>query len=349
MKRLLAFILCFVMTAALILTFTSCGGEKILVGISMPNSDSQQKWVVEGDLIKKGLEKSGYKVDLQYGDDTFATQMLQIESMIKAGVKALVITPADTNSLKTILEEAAKAEIFVILHDRMVMDVPYVTAFNTYNNVYVGALQAAYIIAALELETTDTVFNMEIFSGSGDDINASQVYSGSQSLLGKYIDSGRLNIVSGQRELETSIADWSRQGAYDRMKQLLETHYQDKEIHAVLAANDDIALGVIDALDEAGKTYPIIITGEGAKVDSIKSIIAGKQTMSVFKDPITLCNRTVTMADQILKGDKVDTTTVSNNGAKEIPTYETPLSIADIVSYKEVLIESGLFKESDFQ
>ena len=350
MKRLLAIILCLILAVTSVLTFTACSGEKTAVGISMPTEDSRQRWVNEGNLIKKGLEEAGYKVDLKYSDNTFATQMMQIESMINAGVKAIVITPVDSNSLKTILEEAARAEVFVILHDRIIKDVPYITAYSTYNNIHVGTFQAAYIIAALKLEETDSVFNMEIFSGPADDESAYQIYMGSTSLLGQYISKGSLNIVSGQKEhIDTAVADWSRQGAYERMKQLLETHYKDKDIHAVLVANDTLAAGVIDALDEAGKSYPIVITGHSMDASSTKNIIDGKQTMSVFKDPVSLTNRTVLLAGQILSGAEFETTTVSNNGAKDIPTYESLLSIVDIVSYKEVLIDSGLYMESDFE
>ena len=350
MKRLLAFILCFILAVTYVFTLTACNGDKILVGISMPTDDPGQRWADEGDLIKKGLEKAGYKVDLKYSDNTFATQMMQIDSMISAGVKAIVLTPVDSNSLKTVLETAAKAEIFVILHDRIVKDVPYITAYSTYNNVHVGTFQAAYMIAALKLEESDSVFNMEIFSGPVNDENAYQIYMGSTALLAQYISGGKLNIVSGDTaHADTAIAGWSRQGAYERMKQLLETHYKDKDIHAVLVADDTLAAGVIDALDEAGKSYPIVITGHSADASSTKNIIAGKQTMSIFKSPVILADRTVLLVDQILSGSEVETTIVTNNGAKEIPTYESPLSIVDIVSYKELLIDSGLYSESDFQ
>lgn len=347
MKRLLPLILCFAMLFAV----TACGGEKTLVGISMPTDDSSQRWLNEGELIKKGLEKSGYKVDLQYADNTYPTQMKQIEDMIKSGVKAIVITPADSNTLKTILETAAKAEIFVILHDRVIYETPYITAMSTFNSLHIGAWQAAYLIAALELETSgDSVFNMEIFSGPEEDISASQIYSGGMALLGSFVANGKLKIVSGQVDYpDTAISNWDRQSAYERMKNLLATYYTDKELHAVFAGNDELAAGIIDALDEAGKSYPIIITGEGAEPYAVKNILDGKQTVSIFKDPRLISNRTVTLVDQILSGKEVETNTTADNGSKRIPTYENELSIVDIVSYKEILIDSGYYKESDFK
>ena len=334
----------------MIFAFTACGGEKISVGVSMPTDDAGERWLNEGALIKNGLEKAGYKVDLQYSDNTFATQMMQIEAMIRAGVKAIVITAVDPYTLKTVLEEAARAEVFIILHDRMINDVPYITAYSTFNNMHIGALQAAYMIAKLELETTESKFNLEIFSGPADDFNAYQIYVSANSIIGQYLNSGALNIVSGQREYgDTALADWSRQSAYDRMKQLLETEYKDKELDAVLAASDEIAAGIIDAFNDAGRAYPTVITGQGTNAAAVKNIIDGKQTMSVFKNTKALSDRTVVLVDQILSGDHVETTTVSNNGTKEIPTYETLLSIVDSVSYKELLVESGLYKESDFK
>lgn len=347
MKKIFLFIICF----AIVLAITACdNGEKILVGVSMPTADSSDRWGREGELIKAGLKKAGYDVDLQYGDNTFATQMLQIENMINAGVKALVITAVDSNTLKTILQTAAKAEIFVILHDRMIYDTPYITAFSTYNDMYIGAWQASYIIAALELDSTNSKFNMEIFSGPEDDECAYMTYSGAVAILGAYIDDGKLNVVSGQRNFEdTNIKGWDRTVAYERMKSLLETYYKTEDIDVVLAGSDSIAAGIIDALDEAGKSYPIIITGQNAETYGVKNIIDGKQTMSVFKDYKTIADRTVTLVDQILRGVEVETNRIADNGSKEIPTYESPLSIVDIVSYKEVLIDSGYYKASDFE
>lgn len=336
---------------AILLIFMSCdNGDKILVGVSMPTADEQQRWVREGELIKDGLKKAGYDVDLQYGDNTFPTQMKQIENMIRAGVKALIITPADSNTLKTILEQAAKAEIFVILHDRIIFDTPYITALSTYNDNHVGALQAGYMIEALELEHTDRILNMEIFSGDYNDYHSFQAYAGAFSLLNKYIYENKLNIVSGQQEFEDTITvGSSREKAYERMKELLETHYIDKDIHAVYAFNDAIASGVIDALDEVGKPYPVIITGQDANPNAIKNILDGKQTVSIFKDPKIISDRTVKLTDQILKGEEFETNTVSDNNSKTIPTYINPLSIVDKVSYKELLIETGYYKESDFK
>lgn len=347
MKRFLILISCL----AILLIFTACdSGDKVLVGVSMPTADENQRWAREGELIKDGLKKAGYDVDIQYGDNTFYTQMKHIENMIRAGVQALIITPADSNTLKTILEEAAKAEIFVILHDRIIFDTPYITALSTYNDNHVGALQAGYMIEALELEDTDRILNMEILSGDYDDYHAYQAYAGALSLLNKYIYEDKLNVVSGQQEFEDTVTiGATSENAYERMKELLATYYTDKDIHAVYAFNDAIASGVIDALDEAGKPYPVIITGQDADPNAVANILDGKQTVSIFKDPIIIAERTVKLTDQILKGEEFETNTVSENNSKSIPTYINPLSIVDKVSYRELLIETGYYKESDFK
>ena len=80
---------------------------------------------------------------------------------------------------------------------------------------------------------------------------------------------------------------------------------------------------------------------------SVKSIIAGEQTSTVFKDTRTLAKRAVTIADAILKGEKpeVNDEKTYDNGVKVVPSYlEVPVAV-DKENYKKELIDSGYYTE----
>ena len=104
-------------------------GSGQLVGVAMPTKSSE-RWIQDGDAVKEQLEAEGYKVDLQYAEDDIPTQVSQIENMITKGAEALIIASIDGTTLTQVLQDAADAEIPVILLDRTVdaSDDLYMTA-----------------------------------------------------------------------------------------------------------------------------------------------------------------------------------------------------------------------------
>jgi putative multiple sugar transport system substrate-binding protein len=90
-----------------------------------------------------------------------------------------------------------------------------------------------------------------------------------------------------------------------------------------------------------------IVTGQDAEVASVKSIIAGEQTSTVFKDTRVLAKRAVTIVDAILKGKKPevnDTKTYKSKDGTVIPTYQEVPVLVDITNYKQQVIDSGYIK-----
>ncbi|WP_217608771.1 substrate-binding domain-containing protein, partial [Bacillus sp. GbtcB15] len=90
------------------------GESKGFIGISMPTKSSE-RWVKDGENMKKMFEELGYQTDLQYAEDIIENQTAQIENMITKGVDVLVIAPIDDRSgLSSVLERANKRGIKVI-------------------------------------------------------------------------------------------------------------------------------------------------------------------------------------------------------------------------------------------
>jgi putative multiple sugar transport system substrate-binding protein len=117
------------LSASLALTLAACGGEgaggsggaggggeaeDLTIGVSMPTQTSE-RWIADGDNVKEQLEERGYTVDLQYANDDIPTQSQQIDSMITAGVDALIIAAIDGTALSSQLQAAAAADIPVDL------------------------------------------------------------------------------------------------------------------------------------------------------------------------------------------------------------------------------------------
>ena len=328
----------------------TAGGGK--VGVAMPTKDLQ-RWNQDGANMKSELEAAGYEVDLQYAANDIATQVSQIENMINSGCSMLVIASIDGDSLGTVLEMAKEAGIPVIAYDRLIMNSDAVSYYATFDNYMVGTIQGQYIKDQLDLDNAAGPFNIELTTGDPGDNNARFFFGGAMDVLQPYIDSGKLVVKSGQTAFEeVATANWATDAAQARMDAIIAANYSDGTVmHAALCSNDSTALGVANSL-EANYTgeWPII-TGQDCDIASVKNILDGKQSRSIFKDTRTLASKVVEMVDAIMKGGEapINDTETYDNGTGIIPSYLCEPVFADINNYKELLIDSGYYTEADLQ
>lgn len=355
MKKVLVIVL---VLALMMGVMAGCSGGKDegkTVGVLMP-TQSLQRWNQDGANMKAQLEAKGFEVDLQYADNKVALQVEQIENMITKGADVLVIASIDGGALTGVLAEAAKDGIKVIAYDRLIMDSPDVDYYATFDNYKVGVIQGSFIIDEMNLATEKGPFNLEVFGGSPDDNNAYFFNGGAMDTLKPYIDSGVLVINSGQTDMSViAIQDWSPANAQDRMDNLLTANYADKNIDVVLSPNDSLAQGIVASLKSSGygsadKPFPVL-TGQDCDKTNVKMMIAGEQSMSVFKDTRTLAAKVVEMVTAILNETTVpvnDTETYDNN-VKTVPSFLCDPVFASIDNYKELLLDSGYYTEDDLK
>ena len=322
------------------------------VGVAMPTKDLQ-RWNQDGENMKKLLEEAGYEVDLQYASNDIATQVSQIENMISSGCQVLVIASIEGDSLGTVLEQAKENNIPVIAYDRLIMNSDAVTYYATFDNKLVGIKQGQYIEQQLGLASGAGPFNIELITGDPGDNNARFFFGGAMEVLQPYIDNGQLVVRSGQTDFETcATANWATENAQNRFDAIISAYYSDgTTLDAVMASNDSTAQGVTTSLENNYTgTWPII-TGQDCDIVSVQNMIAGKQSMSIFKDTRTLAAKTVEMVDAILKGGEapVNDKETYDNGTGIIPSYLCEPVFADINNYKELLIDSGYYTEDQLK
>ena len=327
------------------------------IGILMPTKSSE-RWINDGNDMVEELQKLGYKTDLQYAEDVVETQVSQAENLITKGVDCLVIANIDGESLTDVCQKAHDAGVPVVAYDRLIKNTEYVDYYISFDNTLVGVQIGEYIEEALDLKNeSGKSYNIELFAGSPDDNNAHMLYDGAMSVLQQYIDNGSLDVVSGQTNFETVCTlRWDGALAQSRMENILTANYSSgKKIDAIFSSYDGLSRGIVEALRSVGygsadHQWPII-TGQDAETATIKSIIAGEQTQTIFKDTRVLAAQAVKTVEALLKGEEVEVndTETYENGVKVVPSYLcTPISV-DVNNYKEVLVDSGYVTESELK
>ena len=331
---------------------TETSTDKIKVGVAMPTKDLQ-RWVQDGENMQSKLQEAGYEVDLQYANNDIATQVSQVENMIAGQCDVLVIASIDGTALGTALQGAKDANIPVIAYDRLIMQSDAVSYYATFDNELVGRLQGEYIETALDLANTAGPYNIELFTGSSDDNNCHFFFGGAMEVLQPYIDNGKLVVKSGSTTLaECATPNWSTEEAQKRMENIIAAYYSDgTKLDAVLSSNDSVANGITNAIVSSYNGDFPVLTGQDCDITSVKNILAGKQSMSIFKDTRTLAAQVVEMITAIVEGKDVpvNDTETYDNGTGIISSYLCQPVFADASNYKELLIDSGYYTEDQLK
>ena len=318
------------------------------VGVSMPTM-AFQYWNQIAEGIELVLEECGYEVDLQFGGESeVPLQIAQIQRMIDGGCEVLIIAAIDVETLTEVFGEAKDRGIAVISLDRLIMDSDAVNYFVTFDYYAAGVLHGEYIRDALDLDNTEDSFNIELFFGDPDASSIYHIYNGAMSVLDPYLDSGRLMIPSGQRDMISVSAPWQDaqgiQNAQRRMEDLISSQrYSPRgtKLHAVFCTDFWLSYQIASTLrDAAGYTpgldFPIIVymdnndyyyrmysSGYYADLDPDTTALLSTLSMSVLFNPNTLASQAAVMADAIIKGEEVpvnDITTYDNRNGL-IPSF----------------------------
>lgn len=366
---------------ALALSLAACGGggagstddsagagggadkSDITIGVAMP-TETSERWIADGNAVKAGLEKLGYKVDLQYAGDDIPTQTQQIDQMITSGADVLIIASIDGTALTSQLENAAAQNIPVIAYDRLIRDSENVDFYVTFDNFAVGVAQGTALLegmgllddAGTKVAGVTGPFNIELFAGSPDDNNAGFFFEGAMSVLQPFLDEGTLVVKSGQTDFDTvATLRWSQEAAQKRMEDLLTSTYSDgSKLAGVLSPFDGISRGIITALQGVGQGPTIeqglpIVTGQDAEIASVKLIADGVQSSTIFKDTRKLAEQSITVTEAYINGEEPEAndTTTYDNGKKVVPSYLLSVDTVFTDDIAPLLIDSGYWSEDE--
>ncbi len=262
---------------------------------------------------------------VQFANGGVTEQQNQIQAMIEKGAKVLVVGSIDGSQLGTQLATARENGAFVIAYERLITNTPDVDFKVGFDAYQVGALQGESLLAGLAARKGDGPYNIELIAGSPDDASSKDFFDGAMSILQPKLDDGSLTVPSGQITFEqVGTQGWKAENVQKRFDSLMSGFYQEIDLHGVLSPNDTLARAAMASVRAAGKDVPVL-TGQDSEVESVKSIMAGEQWSTIYKDTRTLVAQTVDFVKQLQQGQTLPTNADPvNNGTIDVPVYLIP-------------------------
>ncbi|MBA3780621.1 substrate-binding domain-containing protein [Nocardioides sp. InS609-2] len=248
---------------------SASGGDKT-IALLLPESKTTRYEAFDRPLFEaKVKELCSDCGDVLYynADQDEAKQSQQVDTAISEGASVLVLDPVNGAGAGGMVQTAQDAGAEVIAYDRLIKEADYYMSFD---NETVGKMQAQALVDAMGDKGGILMLN-----GSPDDPNAAQFKAGAHSVL----DASGVEILE-----EYDNPDWSPENAQKFVTDML-SKYDPEQINGVYAANDGQAGGVVAALTGGGFAADALppITGQDAELAAIQRIIAGEQSMTIYK------------------------------------------------------------------
>ena len=241
-------------------------------------------WFTEGEVAKATAEELGYDatVAAHKGDTNVESNL--IDAAITNGAKAIILDPANADGSVGVVRKATAAGIPVFLVNAEINESGIAIAQLVSNNAQGAALGAVQFQSLVG----DAATYVEFFGNPADN-NAATRSNGYETVLSQYPD---------LEKAAEEVANWDRTQGYNKMQSIIQAN---PEIDAVISGNDEMALGAIAALKEAGKLEGVVVGGFDGSPDAVEAVKAGEMAYTVLQPVAVFSREAVIQADYYIK------------------------------------------------
>jgi D-xylose transport system substrate-binding protein len=279
-------------------------GNKLKIGFSI-EAMKGERWQTDLDSFVTRAKQLGAEVISADADGDDERQFQQVKDMIKAGIKVLVLLPHDATMANRIVDIAKSANVKVISYDRLVANGD-VDLYVSFDRLEIGRMQAEYLVKHAPTG------NYVLIGGSPTAEDAKTLHDAQMGVLWPYIDRGDIKVIA-----DGYTKDWLPSEAYLFMLKAIDS--ADGKIAAVVASNDGLAGGAIQALREHHLAGRVLVSGQDADLAAVICIARGTQTMTVYKPIMNEAERAAEEAVRMAKGEKPHADGTISNGKKTVP------------------------------
>jgi D-xylose transport system substrate-binding protein len=293
----------------------------------------EERWQHDRDIFVARAKELGADVLEQVANSDDNLQIQQAENLLTQGVDVLVVIPHNGQAAAAIVESAKRQNVPVICYDRLITGAD-TDLYISFDNEKVGELQAKYLLERAPKG------NYILIEGAPTDNNAKLYEEGQRKILKPAEDRGDIKIVFSQPSRE-----WLAAEAQKNTENALTQN--NNNVVAVVAANDGTAGGAIAALEEQKLAGKVLVSGQDAELAAVQRIVAGTQTMTVYKPIKPLATRAAEAAVGMAKGEKPQTNATIPNGKKDVPSILLDPIAVDKNNVVDTVIKDGYQKLED--
>jgi D-xylose transport system substrate-binding protein len=311
---------------------TKKAGEPVFIGFSM-DTLQEERWQRDKALVEARAREVGAQLSVQVanGDDT--VQVNQCNTMLTQGVDVLIVAPHNGDIAASIVQAAHAKGVPVISYDRLIKN-SEPDLYVSHQVIKMGEMQGEYALRHVPRG------NYVLIGGAPTDNNAKLLRDGQMNILKPAIDRGDVKVISDQFARE-----WKAQEAQRLTEDALTKTKND--IQAIVASNDGTAGGAISALDVAGLTGKVLVTGQDAQLDAIQRIAKGTQTMTIYKPIKPLADSAVDSAVKLARGEALNAFDKINNGRVDVPAILHEPQAVDRENLMATVVRDGYHKYED--
>lgn len=306
---------------------------KIKIGFSMATL-KEERWQRDKAEFEAHCSKLGIECVVTVANSNAQRQANDVDNLLTKGIDVLVIAPHDATQSASMVEKAKAQGVPVISYDRLINS-DKIDLYISHQVPVIGRKMVEYAVDKVPKG------NYVLVYGASTDNNAIIMKKEQNEFLKKYVDRGDIKIVADQH-----ADDWKADEALKIVENAL-TQNADK-IDAVIASNDGTASGVVAALEKAGLTGKVLVTGQDAEKAALQRIAKGEQTMTVYKPIRPLASGAVEAAIRLAKGEPVETKPFMNDAiGKEIPAVLLEVIVVDKNNLIDTVIRDGYLTYDD--
>ena len=302
--------------------------DPIKIGFSM-DTLKEERWQRDKELVEKRAKELGMEVNIQVANGDDNLQIKQSENLLTQGVDVLIVAPHNGEIAASIVEAAHRQGVPVISYDRLIQNAD-VDLYISHQVVKMGEMQAKYLLDHVNKKPA----NFVIVGGSPTDHNAILLHEGQMNILKPAVDRGDVKIVADQYAKE-----WQASAALNIVENALTR--VNNQVDAVVASNDGTARGAVQALEGQGLAGKVLVSGQDADLASLKLIVEGKQTMTVYKSIQPLANGAVDAAIKLARGENLNTTETIDNKFKKVPAILLEPIAVDRNNLLDTVVKDG--------
>jgi D-xylose transport system substrate-binding protein len=305
----------------------------------LPDTTSSVRYTLfDAPYLKKAFQAAHVSYRIDNAHNSTSTQKAQGDQCLASGAKVLLVDGLNSGVAASIESAAAAKHAKTIDYDRLTLHGKS-SYYVSFNNVNVGKLQGKGVVGGLKANGKYSKHPVVAeLNGAPTDNNAKLFKQGYDSILKPLYSKNTF-----KKGPDQSVPDWNNQKARTIFDQML-VHTSNK-IDAVAAANDGLAGAIVASL-QAHRLKAIPLSGQDATPEGVQNILAGWQTMTVYKSVKLEAKAAADAAVAIIKGKKVKTNDTISNGDHNVPSiFLKPVSITK-KNYK-LLFRDGFLKKSD--